>query len=522
VENPGGRNAEDDITQVYRKILLTNKQTSDSDPTTKYEFLSRVVASLFNNETAEPLKTTSKSKPYKTLRQRLKGKEGRVRGNLMGKRVDFSARTVVSPDPNLALDELGVPKQLAMKLTFPEVVSIHNKEKLDQMVKNRGEIWPGANFLRKKDGEIRELSYAKMEENTAEFLELGDVVERHLIDGDFVIFNRQPSLHKMSMMGHRIKVLPHSSFRLNLSVTTPYNADFDGDEMNMHVPQNYQSKAEIMNLMHVPLQIVSPQNNRPVMGIVQDTLVGVYLFTLKNVFLDREEMMNLMMFVNPWKGKLPRPAIRKPRMLWTGKQILSEIIPKIDYIANGRANLMKDNVVVIQRGELLAGFLAKAHVGASAFSLLGKVWLDKGPTKAAELYAQIQKVVNNWLTTRAFTVGVCDAILEKSVQEKVNEVKKKITDNFEIIFNEAQKEAENRIMQPGTNSKWLETQPGKGILDCFELSLNMAGGNLRAKVGSIIEESTTTNNITSMIKAGSKGGNDNLSQILGLVGQQNV
>lgn len=172
----------------------------------------------------------------------------------MGKRVDFSARTVVSPDPSLELDELGVPISVAMTLTYPEVVTQLNIDYLKRLVE-RGDDWPGARFYKSKiDGRLIDLNYV----TTKPTLQYGDIVERHLCDGDYVLFNRQPSLHKMSIMGHRVKVLPFSTFRLNLSVVTPYNADFDGDEMNMHVPQNLETKAEVMKIMHVPKQIVTP------------------------------------------------------------------------------------------------------------------------------------------------------------------------------------------------------------------------------------------------------------------------
>lgn len=154
----------------------------------------------------------------------------------MGKRCDFTARSVITCDPNLALDQLGVPKDIAMNMTIPEVVTSHNLEYLKKLVANGPAKWPGAKFIFRNDG--KQLDLAELPNRTDQHLELGYIVERHLQDNDFVIFNRQPSLHKMSMMGHRIKVLEQLTFRLNLSVTTPYNADFDGDEMNMHVPQS--------------------------------------------------------------------------------------------------------------------------------------------------------------------------------------------------------------------------------------------------------------------------------------------
>ena len=154
--------------------------------------------------------------------------------NLMGKRVDFSARTVVSPDPNLEVDQLGVPLSIAINLTFPEVVTPLNIQKMKELVIRGPTEWPGAKNVIRNDGQVIDLRYAKNKQD--DWLLPGFIVERHIVDGDYVVFNRQPSLHRMSMMGHRIKILPYSTFRLNLSVTTPYNADFDGDEMNMHVP----------------------------------------------------------------------------------------------------------------------------------------------------------------------------------------------------------------------------------------------------------------------------------------------
>ena len=143
----------------------------------------------------------------------------------------------------------------------------------------------GAKYIIRDDGQRLDLRYLK--KSSDHHLELGYKVERHLIDGDFVLFNRQPSLHKMSIMGHRIRIMPYSTFRLNLSVTSPYNADFDGDEMNMHVPQSFETRADVLELMMLPKCIVSPQANRPVMGIVQDTLLGCRKITKRDTFIEK-------------------------------------------------------------------------------------------------------------------------------------------------------------------------------------------------------------------------------------------
>jgi DNA-directed RNA polymerase II subunit RPB1 len=186
----------------------------------------------------QPRATMRSGRPIKSISERLKGKNGRIRGNLMGKRVDFSARSVITPDPNLSVDQLGVPWSIALNMTFPETVTPYNIDRLRRLVENGPHPPPGqtgARYIIREDGTRLDLRYLK--KSSDRHLEFGYKVERHMIDGDLVLFNRQPSLHKMSIMGHRVRIMPYSTFRLNLSVTTPYNADFDGDEMNMHLPQ---------------------------------------------------------------------------------------------------------------------------------------------------------------------------------------------------------------------------------------------------------------------------------------------
>ncbi|TKR81908.1 hypothetical protein L596_015705 [Steinernema carpocapsae] len=187
----------------------------------------------------------------------------------MGKRVDFSARTVITADPNLPIDTVGVPKTIAQNLTFPEIVTPFNIDKLQELVNRGTDNYPGAKYIIRENGSRVDLKYHPRASDL--HLQPGYRVERHMRDGDIIVFNRQPTLHKMSMMGHRVKILPWSTFRMNLSVTTPYNADFDGDEMNLH-PQSLETRAEISEIAMVPRQLITPQANKPVMGIVQDTL----------------------------------------------------------------------------------------------------------------------------------------------------------------------------------------------------------------------------------------------------------
>ena len=204
----------------------------------------------------------------------MKGKEGRFRGSLSGKRVDFSSRTVISPDPNLDLSEVGVPESVAKKLTIPEIVTEWNIEKLKRLVTNGPENFPGVNYVVRPDGVKIRLDFVEDRSIIADALEIGYLVERHLMDGDIVLFNRQPSLHQMSIMAHHVRVLPGKTFRLHPSVCPPYNADFDGDEMNLHVPQSEEARAEAILLMRVQEQLISPRCGGPIIGGLRDFITG--------------------------------------------------------------------------------------------------------------------------------------------------------------------------------------------------------------------------------------------------------
>ena len=212
-----------------------------------------------------------------------------------------------------------------MNLTFAEKVNRYNLDKLTQCVRNGYYKYPGAKSIkRKSDGKI--ISLSVMDTSNIELQE-GDIVNRHLEKGDIVLFNRQPSLHKMSMMQHELVPLPYKTFRLNVSVTTPYNADFDGDEMNMHVPQSDQSRSELKELASVPSQIITPAQHRPIIGLVQDTCVGSYLFTRYDNYLTRDEVLDVLVDVSSFTGKLPEPEIKAN----TPKDRLPETFPLHKY-----------------------------------------------------------------------------------------------------------------------------------------------------------------------------------------------
>jgi len=517
--------SEDDLTHQYTQILKVNmeiqkNEKSGAGATLCEDYVNQLqllTANLMNNEISAVQSKTKSGKPIKSIRERLRGKEGRLRKNLMGKRVDFSARTVITPDPNLALDELGVPKSVALNLTFPETVTPLNIERLKKLVTNGPTEWPGAKILKRVDGQEFDLRFTQNRDHIT--LDIGYIVERHLIDGDLVVFNRQPTLHRMSMMGHRIRILPYSSFRLNLSVTRPYNADFDGDEMNMHVPQTYESKAEIKEIMHVPRQIVSPQSNKPVMGIVQDSLVGIRLMTKRNSFLTKDQVMQLVLWLGDFNFELPVPAILKPVTLWTGKQIISLLLPEVNIAKNCIVHNKEDDKfrlpprdtkILIEKGELLMGMLDKGVVGDSHGGIVHHIYLDHGQDKAAYFLTYTQNIVNNWLVMHGFSVGCSDIFPDEACQNEVQN-----------IMNEAGKLVDETFRK--AEMKKLDHQPGKRMLDSFEATVNNGLNNKFQEASQKAQTMMTErNNIYNMVASGSKGSNLNIAQIMTCVGQQNV
>ncbi|KAI0171178.1 hypothetical protein BJ166DRAFT_215672 [Pestalotiopsis sp. NC0098] len=517
-----GMRNEDDLTYKLGDIIRANgnvkqaiQEGSPAHIAAEFEQLLQYhVATLMDNDIAgQPQALQKSGRPVKSIRARLKGKEGRLRGNLMGKRVDFSARTVITGDANLSLDEVGVPRSIARTLTYPETVTMYNQEQLTACVRNGPTEHPGAKYIIRSDGSRVDLRHHK---NRADIvLEWGWKVERHIRDGDFIIFNRQPSLHKESMMGHRVRVMPYSTFRLNLSVTSPYNADFDGDEMNLHVPQTEETRAEVKELCLVPINIVSPQRNGPLMGIVQDTLAGIYKMCRRDVFMNKEMVMNIMLWVPNWDGVIPQPAILKPRPRWTGKQIVSMVIPTEISLYNkpggGSAwNPLEDEGICIQSGELLFGLPAKKIVGAAAGGVIHLCYNELGPEGAMAFLNGCQRVVNYWLLHWGHSIGIGDTIPDKPTIEKIQ------------AHIDAQKEIVADLTQQATNNV-LEALPGMNIRETFESKVSVALNAARDKAGTTTQKSLKDiNNAKLMADSGSKGSSINISQMSALVGQQIV
>ncbi|KAA0175636.1 hypothetical protein FNF27_02718 [Cafeteria roenbergensis] len=520
----------DDLTFAYSNVIKANLHLQS----VKQRGLARTIAEeaedllqyhcscIVDNELSGQAQSSQRSgRVLKTIRQRLVGKAGRVRGNLMGKRVDFSARTVITADPTLSIHEVGVPRSVAHTLTVPVRVNRYNARFLQQLVENGPDKHPGAKYIIKEDGRPVDLRYAPAAERT---LRHGWTVERQMMDGDVVLFNRQPSLHKMSIMCHRARVLDYSTFRLNLTCTTPYNADFDGDEMNLHLLQTLPAQAEAAELMAVPKLIVSPQGNRPVMGIVQDTLLGANIVVRRDCFFEKDIVMNMVMWMSAWDGRIPQPAIMVPsrrrrgryQALWTGKQMISLFMPKInlrikDSKEARRSAYADDSTLWIDRGEFLMGPLNKGNLGPKPGGIIHALCNDTPSDSARDFINTLQTTLNYWLANRGFTVGIGDGETSKSTMQEISDAIAK-----------AKKEVSSLVTKAQEGD--LQPQPGQSMYQTFELLVNKVLNGVRSTTGKATVNSVTpqNNNIRAMMYAGSKGGENNISQIIACVGQQNV
>ncbi|KAG9395956.1 RNA polymerase Rpb1 domain 5 [Carpediemonas membranifera] len=515
--------SEDDLTYILTSIVRSNNELRESIERNqvnaidgRHNALQCLVVNYFNNSLPSfEAATHTTSRPLKTIKDRIDGKAGRIRQNLMGKRVNFTARTVITGDPLLGIDEVGVPMKAAMILTYPERVTPANMAWLERLVGNGPKTYPGANYIIRDDG----VRIALGERSTSSVtIAVGYIVERHILDGDYVMFNRQPSLHKMSLMGHRAKVMPYSTFRLNLSVTTPYNADFDGDEMNLHVPQSLEARAEVKHIMATPKQIITPQGNKPVIGIVQDTLLGSNLLTRRDEFITKKEMMNLMMWLPDWDGVMPSPAVVFPTPLWTGKQIISALLPKVNLVAfhasHDKADTsvapIADTRVIVRNGTLIAGMLCKKTLGTSAGGLVHIVWKDIGPEETRDMLGGIQRIIAAWFIGHGFSVGIGDCVAHEDTLGKI-----------ERTLAERHTACNNYFTQACSGQ--LRLMPGQTMRSAMEAKMNSELNSLINLCGKIVEKDLSKrNNFKRMAGAGSKGSLINLSQIIATVGQQNV
>ena len=519
VKHDAQQRSEDDISHIIVNIIKANKTLQEKlqqNATAKViddwtMVLQYYCATMVDNKIPGVASVAQRSgRPLKSIKERLVGKQGRVRGNLMGKRVDYSARSVITPDANIGISELGVPLKVAKNITFPEVVNKRNKKFLTKLVLNGPDIYPGAKILEKKTGDSISLKYVDRESLD---LNLGDIVHRHMLDGDPVLFNRQPTLHRMSMMCHFAKILKKgSTFRLNVADTKPYNADFDGDEMNLHGPQDYESAAELTNLAAVAKQIISPANNKPIIGIFQDSLLGAYRFTRKDINFDTRTAMNLLMAFDKVNPKIFKNS--KDRI--TNFQLLTQLLPPLSsHFANGQYDDSDDrkttnNMIEIINGIYVRGQLDKKALGAGSKGLLHSIFNDFNYKDAANFIDNLQNIVTEYMKLSGYSVGISDLIANTATNHKISDtiVRKK-------------QEVKNLIDQ--THLGTFENNTGKTNEIEFESKVNSILQKAADEAGKIGRKSLASDNrFVIMVNAGSKGGNLNIAQMVSCLGQQNV
>ena len=493
---------EDDLTHVLINIVRNNQRLQDkidkgdsAEMIDKYtDLLQFDVASYVDNDIKGlPPAQQRSGRPLKTLKSRLGAKTGRVRGNLMGKRVDFSARSVITPDANIDVDELGVPEEIARNLTFPEIVTAYNRDRLMTYVRNGPSRYPGAKSVYIKH-DNRPINLKFINPETVD-LKPGDVVHRHLIDGDVVLFNRQPSLHKASMECHRVRVLPFSTFRLNVSATKPYNADFDGDEMNMHVPQSIASATELKYLATVLRQIISPRTSSPIIQIIQDTLTGSYRVSQDTVEVPEHIAMNIMA-----RMKKPLSSYRRKDRMITGKEMMSTTFPLMNL--SGQATVVD--------GVLTKGIMGKGAYGSASKGAIHVIFNDFGPQRAGQFINDIQNIVTKYNLFSGFSVGPSDLIVnaetDEFVKKTIADCKQKVADIMSSVHSGTFTNADGR-----DNGEELENRIVKVIGETT--------GTIYSRVMSKLDKD---NRMSQMVNSGAKGNDVNIGQMMALLSQQQV
>ncbi|EGW32330.1 DNA-directed RNA polymerase I 190 kDa polypeptide [Spathaspora passalidarum NRRL Y-27907] len=497
--------------------------------------------------------------PNPGIKQALEKKEGLFRKHMMGKRVNYAARSVISPDPNLETNEIGVPPVFAKKLTYPEPVTSYNASELRQAVINGPDKWPGAVQVQNEDGSLVSLIGMSLEQRKAIANQLltpsngasvvNKKVYRHIKNKDVVIMNRQPTLHKASMMGHKVRVLPgEKTLRLHYANTGAYNADFDGDEMNMHFPQNENAKAEALNLANTDNQYLTPTSGSPLRGLIQDHIsAGVWL-TSKDTFFTREIYQQLVYgCIRPEDGHTTRnriitvpPAVFKPQQLWTGKQVITTIllnikpdgVPGVNLISKNKIKSdywgagSTENDVIFKNGELLCGILDKSQYGASQYGIVHSLHEVYGPTVAGKALSVLGRLFTNYIMMTAFTCGMDDLRLTNEGNEWRKEILKQSVDIGRVAAAEV-----TNLDQDTSNhdpellrrlEEILRDDNKLGILDAITQSkVNTITSQVVSKC---VPDGTMKrfpyNSMQAMALSGAKGSNVNVSQIMCLLGQQ--
>ncbi len=492
-----GERSEDDLTHKLSDIIRANQRLWENLNAGApeviiedlWDLLQFHITTFFDNTvTRIPPARHRSGQPLKTITERIKGKEGRIRKNIAGKRVNYSGRTVISPDPFIGINEVGVPYEIAKIVTVAETVNDINAKKLKGLVQ-KGSEYPGASYVIRPDGKRKKITEDLKEEIIAE-LSPGYKVERHLQEGDIVLFNRHPSLHRGSLMAHFVKVLPGRTFRMHPAAAAPYNADYDGDEMNIHSPQNEEARAEAKILLDVKKNLMSPKNNTNLVGCIGDSITGSYLLGLDE-FSAAEA--NQLLYYSGIDAKVSKKHI-------TGLELFSEIFPK-------GVNFQNDSMK-IKNGEFEKGVIDKTAFGDEDGDLVKVLDNDFGRDESFRILRNAFDLGKNYLTNRGITISVNDLDLRQEIIKMGEE-----------IIQKAEKKTQELI--DSYNDGSLEIIPGKTLEESRELKIVQALNEVRTKIGEIVKrEYPKTNPVNHMIRSGGGGNVLNVTQMASCVGQQ--
>lgn len=514
------------------------------------------------------------------VKQALEKKEGLFRKHMMGKRVNFAARSVISPDVNIETNEIGVPPAFAKKLTFPEPVTAENVHLMRQLVINGPDKHPGAVAVRAEDGTETLLGKLTIEQRTAlanqlltpqegrqargtfgglgastRTLTANKQVLRHLRDGDILLLNRQPTLHKPSMMAHKAKVLHgEKTIRMHYANCNSYNADFDGDEMNMHFPQSQAARSECYNLANTDNQFLVPTSGKPLRGLIQDHVVAAVWMTCKNTLLRREEYQQLLYgalrteddYLSTSNSRiltLP-PSVLRPQPRWTGKQVISTILLNLKppqaagLNAKSKAKVAGrywghdhagEQDVIFDNGELLSGVLDKSQIGASAYGVVHAVYELYGAERAGKLLSMLSRLLTKWLQHSAFTCRMDDLILSLEGDQQRRRLLEAGKPRGKLAALANVGLADKPPNDPDTDHD-LRIRLEEVLRDDFKLaaldSAMMSASNkltssvIDACIPNALHKRFPENNMQMMTVSGAKGSPVNVSQISCLLGPQ--
>ena len=527
VKHDAQQRSDDDLTHILVNIIKTNnflkEKIQNNSPDGIIDNMTELVlqyyiATQVDNKIPGVASVAQRSgRPYKSIKDRLNGKGGRMRGNLMAKRVDFSARSVITADPNISIRELGIPLKIAKNITKPVVVNDINKRFLYKLIHSGPENWPGAKILEKENGETITLKY--FADRKSIIIENGDIVHRHMMDGDAVLFNRQPTLHRMSMMCHLAKIMKQGdTFRLNVACTAPYNADFDGDEMNLHMPQDIEAEIELRNLAAVNNHLISPAKNSSIIGIFQDSMLGCYQFTRENLNFTPREAMNLLMEISTVDEMALKQCVANSGKI-SNFNILSQILPPLSLKyqtdsfkkSNEPEDFMTSNKVLeIKNGDFIRGQMDKKVLSGGTKGLIQRINNDFGNIAASNFIDNLQNIVTKYMVSSSFSVGVSDLMSNAETNAGIVNVIADKKQNVQTVIDN---------VQLGN----FENNTGKTNVDEFEYQVNNILNQATNDSGKIGLNSLDKNNrFVNMVKAGSKGSDLNISFMISCLGQQNV